>query len=180
MPLRDAAEHYWATTLAPWVAQLGAELALYRPGDLVCFTRTYCQRSTQWAGIAAASDAFDASSAGAWQSIVVQPFLEALAAAVLQLNPLPPAEELGAAVLSLLDQPSAAAAAAASVRQFTAEHGGTALVERSVARQTLTATQAEALGAAAAASAQHGGVGVEVEPSVDAAAFEKYLRDHRV
>ena len=168
-----AAKTYWIQTLSPWLVSLSSELALLQPADPASLARARCAGAAEWSGACRAADAYDAASSAAYMSAVGQPFLEALAAAVIKEGSLP--EDPGAAAAPLLAEGGALAAGGAEAA--AALGGGAGLAYRTVPRLgEASALLRGALASAAAWEGEHGGAGVELEPVVPRDVLEAYIR----
>jgi hypothetical protein len=167
-----AAKTYWIQTLSPWLVSLSSELALLQPADPASLARARCAGAAEWSGACrAAADAYDAASSAAYMSAVGQPFLEALAAAVIKEGSLP--EDPGAAAAPLLAEGGALAAGGAEAAAAL----GAGFAHRTVPRLgEASALLRGALASAAAWEGEHGGAGVELEPVVPRHELEAHIR----
>lgn len=169
------ARAYWTHTLAPWVQALTGELALLQPLDPVSLARAVCSGAPSWTGecLSASSEVDgDSSELLAYMEAVGQPLVEALTAGILAAGgPLP--ANPGTAGLPCLVPEGAIARAAAE--GMAALGGARASAARTHALKSATRFLQEGLAAAAQEEAQHGGLGVELEPSVPRATLEAYI-----
>ncbi len=167
------ATSYWTHTLSPWVLSLTGELALLQPSDPVSLARAVCSGAASWTGECRGGE-LDADSPAlqAYMEAVGQPLVEALTAGILAAgDPLP--ANPGTAGLPCLAAEGAIARAAAEGMATLGSSGACAV--RTHTLKSATASLKEGLAAAAREEAQHGGEGVELEPSVPRATLEAYI-----
>jgi hypothetical protein len=172
-----SATAYWTHTLSPWVLALTGELALLQPSDPVALARAVCSCAPSWTGEcrSAAGGELDADSPAlqAYMEAVGQPLVEALTAGILAAgDPLP--ANPGSAGLPCLGAEGAIARAAAEGLAALGPPAAPAAV-RTHALKSATAFLREGLAAAAREGSEHGGLGVELEPSVPRATLEAYI-----